>query len=285
MTKRTIVSEQKFRDEAKAGAAPADASLRKAFITECKAAEDQARAIDFTISTASVDRMGDTIAVNGWRLENYRKNPVVLWAHDSSMLPVGRATNVRVEEGKLKARAEFAPASVSPMADSVYEMLKLGFLSATSVGFAPIKYAFSEEAGRKFGIDFLEQELLEFSVVPIPANAEALIEARAAGIDIKLHQEWASKLLALDGYAVIPRSQLGFINALPESLRDTAKRLPDSAKSAAGVWRRVANTIEKSLNGSAPIEPEKIIVPFIAAKTPARDAARRQLEAFRARLK
>lgn len=173
----------------------AGAALRKAFVTECKAIDQEARSVDFVISTASVDRMGDTISVDGWKLDTYRKNPVVLWAHDASMLPIAKASNVRVEDGKLKARAEFMPKEISGMSNAVFEMIRGGFLSATSVGFAPIKYAFSEAADRKFGIDFIEQELLEFSVVPIPANAEALIEARSAGIDIEPVREWATKLL------------------------------------------------------------------------------------------
>src|SRR6185503_15155295 len=85
-----------------------DVVLRREFVTEVKAADD-ARTLDFTISTSDVDRYGDTIAADGWKLESYRKNPVVLWMHDNSLLPVAKAANVRIEEGKLKARAEFTP--------------------------------------------------------------------------------------------------------------------------------------------------------------------------------
>jgi hypothetical protein len=55
-------------------------------------------------------------------------------------------------------------------------MVKRGFLRATSVGFRPKrdKYSWNEERG---GIDFEEQELLEFSVVPVPSNPEALLSA------------------------------------------------------------------------------------------------------------
>jgi hypothetical protein len=46
------------------------------------------------------------------------------------------------------------------------------FLNATSVGFVPLKYAFTDDPQRRYGVDFLEQELLEFSVCqPIPANS------------------------------------------------------------------------------------------------------------------
>ena len=141
-----------------------------------KATGGNDRTFTFTISSATVDRMGDTIAVEGWKLDNFKRNPVVLWGHDGSMLPVGRATSVWIQGGKLKAKAELAPANVSQYAERVRGMIAAGFLTATSVGFAPLKYAFSEDPSRKYGIDFLSQELLEFSIVTIPANPDALLD-------------------------------------------------------------------------------------------------------------
>src|SRR6516162_8537724 len=64
------------------------------------------RTLDFTISTESIDRYGDTIKLGGWRTENYLRNPVVLWAHDDYTPPVGRAVNVRVEGKALKSTVE-----------------------------------------------------------------------------------------------------------------------------------------------------------------------------------
>jgi HK97 family phage prohead protease len=250
-----ILSENEFREAAKGESVPAEAQIRKAFIAEIKATGgEEDRTIDFVISTASVDRMGDTISVDGWQLANFRKNPVVLWAHDSSMMPVAKASNIRVEDGKLKARAEFMPRDISGFADAVFKAIKQGFLSAVSVGFAPVKYAFSEEQGRSFGIDFLQQELLEFSVCPVPANPEALVEARAAGIDIDPIQEWAVKLLESQNLSLIATDRLTAINALPDELRADAKKAA-GAKGASGLYRRCANRVEKAINGDEPNEP------------------------------
>lgn len=180
--RKLILSAGEFRAQSlKACEAEGTAPLlRKEFLdVEVKAVDGESRALDFTISTASVDRYGDTIAVDGWKLTNFRKNPVVLWMHDNSMLPVGKAGNVRVEDGKLKARVEFTPAGLVKYNDIVFEMLKSGYLSATSVGFMPLKYNFVDDPSRRYGVDFLEQELLEFSIVTVPANPEALVEARA----------------------------------------------------------------------------------------------------------
>jgi HK97 family phage prohead protease len=146
-----------------------------------KSTANSDRTFTFTISTARVDRMGDTIAVDGWKLDAFRRNPVVLWAHDGSLLPVGRATDVWVQGGRLKATAELAPSNVSPYAERVRGMLSGRFLNATSVGFSPLKYAFTDDPQRKFGIDFIEQELLEFSIVSVPANSDCLLDPGQTG--------------------------------------------------------------------------------------------------------
>jgi hypothetical protein len=73
-------------------------------------AGDTGRKIRFVLSDATVDRMGDTIALNGWKLDEFRKNPVALWAHDSSSPPIGRVLDVKVEGGKLVGDVEFADA-------------------------------------------------------------------------------------------------------------------------------------------------------------------------------
>jgi len=153
-----------------------DGVCRKSFVPYEVKADDEKRSVTFTITTGAVDRDNDTINVDGWDLKSYLKNPVVLFAHRSDLPPVAKATSVVKTAGALRATTEFLPAGIYPLADQVYEMVKRGFLRATSVGFRPKrdKYSWNEERG---GIDFEEQELLEFSVVPVPSNPEALLSA------------------------------------------------------------------------------------------------------------
>lgn len=142
------------------------------------------RALRFTISTDAVDREQDTIAIAGWDLRNYRDNPVVLWGHDPSRLPIGRAFDLRIEDRALKASVEFIPEDTPEgglFAESVYRLARTGFLAATSVGFRPLKWDYTSDKDRGAddwfpGIDFEEQELVELSIVTVPANPEALIE-------------------------------------------------------------------------------------------------------------
>lgn len=142
----------------------------KEFITKVEDINDEDRIITFVLSTESKDRDGDIIKAEGWVLDNYLKNPVVLFAHKYDELPVAKALRVWVENGQLKATAKFATEKENPLAENVYQLYKNGYMNAVSVGFVPIEY---EETVS--GYNYLKQELLEFSCVPVPANPEALI--------------------------------------------------------------------------------------------------------------
>jgi HK97 family phage prohead protease len=132
------------------------------------------RTLRFTISTSAPDRANDTIAASGWRLDAYRKNPIVLWSHSRDMLPIAKTTDIRVVANKLVATAEFVPAKLHPFAGQVFDLLRSGFLNGSSVGFKPLKWS-KNAAG---GTDYQEQILLEWSVTPVPCHAEALLETR-----------------------------------------------------------------------------------------------------------
>lgn len=161
--------------------------LLKAFAAKAVDVNDESRRIKFVITTNDVDRDNDIIDVNGWNFENYLKNPVVLWAHNSSMPPIARCVSLSRDANSVIAVAEFMPDDMNAFAGSIYRMIKGGFLNAVSVGFRCTRYAINEE---RRGVDFLEQELLEFSVCPVPANQNALVAASADGIDLEPLREW-----------------------------------------------------------------------------------------------
>ena len=186
-----FLSDLEFHKLAKSGMAEG-VGVRKYFVVEEKEISDEERIIEFTNSTPTQDRYHDTIDQNGWQLENFRKNPVVLWAHDYGQPPVAKSVNVWVEEGKLKSRDQFTPRDLYPFGFMVFELYKNGFLNAKSVGFQPITYAFNNETD---GVEYYTQELLEHSCVPVPANPEALVSAKSMGIDILPLKSWAEKVL------------------------------------------------------------------------------------------
>jgi len=141
--------------------------------------------IDFLVSSQALDRYEEIILPAGWRLDNYRRNPVFQNAHQYGdvIFTLGKAlvTEVRMIEGKsaLFQRIEFA-VEVNPMARIAYGLYKGNFLNAVSVGFIPVRW---ENGGPDAGYrrKYLEQELLEVSAVGIPANPEALQLGLIAG--------------------------------------------------------------------------------------------------------
>ena len=137
------------------------------------AAERAAGPVTFVLSTDDVDRHGDVVSADGWRLDAYRENPVLLWAHDYRHPAIGRAVEVWSEPHRLLAKMEFAP---SAFAQEVAALYTSGFQWGVSVGFRPIRYEERRDArsGAYLGLRYLEQELLEVSAVPVPANRSAL---------------------------------------------------------------------------------------------------------------
>jgi HK97 family phage prohead protease len=169
-----FVTSNKFRELAEQGDSDGTGVSRLARVI--RAEDDGSRVVRFVLSDSTVDRMGDSISAAGWELDAYRRNPVVLWAHDANQPPIGKMTSVFISGDRLIGDVQFASPETYEFADQIYRLITAGFIKAGSVGFIPIDYKFSDK--RAGGIDFKSQELLEFSIVPVPANANALIEAR-----------------------------------------------------------------------------------------------------------
>ena len=127
----------------------------------------------FVVSTGAVDRHGDVVSPEGWQLAAYRANPVVLWAHDYRQPPIGRAARVWQQGGALLAEVEFAPTRFAQEVEALYRQ---GYQQGVSVGFRPLRFEERRDVrnGALLGLRFLEQELLEISAVPVPANRGAL---------------------------------------------------------------------------------------------------------------
>jgi HK97 family phage prohead protease len=162
----------------------------RTFQITTKQAGVNARTIRFIGSNESIDRDGDTIAVDGWDVGDYMKNPVVLYGHDSGGLPVAKTTNITIDSRQRALMFDIAfptieelstnPATPSDHAlrvDAIYNMAKAGILNAVSVGFKGIDYE-PTATGR----NYKKQKLYEISIVPIPANPEAVAVLRSAGI-------------------------------------------------------------------------------------------------------
>lgn len=144
-------------------------------------AQEGAAVLEFTASNATLDRFCEVIEPAGWRLENYRRNPVFQNAHQYGdvIFTLGKALVTEVREGRLVQRIQFA-VEENPIARVTYNLYRGGFLNAVSVGFVPIRWENGTEK-TEWRRRYLEQELLEVSAVAIPANPDALVMGVKAG--------------------------------------------------------------------------------------------------------
>ena len=113
----------------------------------------------------------DVIEPAGWELAAYRRNPILLWAHERRRPPIGRSLRTWVESGSLMAEIEFAP---TPFAQEVGRLFERGFMRGVSVGFRPLEIEERRSSSGRRALRFVRQELLEISAAPLPMNADAL---------------------------------------------------------------------------------------------------------------
>jgi HK97 family phage major capsid protein/HK97 family phage prohead protease len=133
------------------------------------------KGMEFVLSDATADRYGDIIEASGWDLKNFKNNPVALFNHDANF-PIGRWENLRVVKGQLRGHLQMAPRGTSSRIDELLNLIDAGILRAVSVGFLPKEH---EPIGKGHGSRYLKSELVETSLVSIPANPNALAVAKA----------------------------------------------------------------------------------------------------------
>lgn len=155
--------------------------------TEVKKKE---RAVISYISTGIKDRDGEKLVPEGAVIENYKKNPVVPFAHDYRTIPPAKNMWIKRDEKGLIAKTVFAK---NQRADELYRAYTedVGgtgpLLSAWSVGFIPIDWEDTEAKALEKDPNLPKRtynkwEMLEYSAVPIPSCPEALTIAVEKGL-------------------------------------------------------------------------------------------------------
>lgn len=137
--------------------------------------------MDFVLSDDTLDRYGDIIDAKGWDLRNFKKNPIALFGHSGSF-PIGNWTNVRVEGNKLIATLKLAAKGTSDRIDELINLVEQDILRAVSVGFRPLESEPIDPKKPYGGQRYTKQELLETSLVSVPANPSALALAKSLNI-------------------------------------------------------------------------------------------------------
>ena len=153
---------------------------------------------DFKIAgyanTIDKDRTGDIVLPEAWvkGIDNFRRNPILLYQHDHNK-PIGRVKNITVDK-----KGIFVEATVSGAAENqhgVKTLIEDGVLKSFSVGFK-IKDADYDRMSDAFTIK--DVELLEISVVSVPANQNSLFSVRKSFEQGDEYESFKQQFLAED---------------------------------------------------------------------------------------
>ncbi len=153
-----------------------------------KIADEEKRIIEGYASTKDIDRMEEIILPKAFErsLPEFMKNAQMFYGHQTGGWnglgkPIGKWLESKIDERGLWVRGKISKATQE--AEEVWTLIKEDILKALSVGFIPKKSEYDEDTKIRTWTDL---DLLEISVVPIPANPKALIEqAKAKNLEIK----------------------------------------------------------------------------------------------------
>ena len=118
--------------------------------------------IEFVATDETMDRQGESLSIDSWDLTNFMKAPRLLVNHEYNVQSiVGAVKNIR-KEGK---QIIFEPIfhGITELAKNSEKMVREGWLNTVSVGYIPTGEGDSQR-----------NELLEVSLVAVPANPSAL---------------------------------------------------------------------------------------------------------------
>lgn len=149
----------------------------------------QEDAIEWVMSDMSLDRDQERVDPAGADFKNFKRNPVVLWAHDYERPAIGKISSPRVKDGKVTGKVEFDSKDNDEFAYMIGQKVKKGFISGGSIGFKPTTVEFVEEPKDSTRLIHRKWELMEFSICNVPANINAMAVRAEDDMDEKAMEQ------------------------------------------------------------------------------------------------
>lgn len=144
-------------------------------IISVKAMDDEKRVIRGIATTPEIDRVGDSVDPFGVKVAD--DIPLFLY-HDSNQT-VGRAKFGKATKDGIPFEAHLPVVNeagrLKDRVDEAWQMVKYRLITGVSIGFRAMQDGV--ERMKDGGLRFLKTEVLELSLVPVPANASATIHS------------------------------------------------------------------------------------------------------------
>lgn len=227
------------------------------------------RVIPWWASDERVDRQGDIVLQN-WNFEQFQENPLVLYAHKWDDPPIGTVINWEVVQRierraggyagrSLKLMPMFATKEQYAWADTIYRLSKARFLKTGSVGFFSESIIQVRDPNERLrmglganGVIYDKNNLVEWTIAPVPANQGALQSLALVARKGMLHEGDLPVITSILKSSVVSGSgdsgqykqidkaiQSQWKKLFPKSVVmvstvDTIKQLPESYQEASG---------------------------------------------------
>lgn len=161
-----------------------------------KVTGDAPRRIKGYASTKDIDRVRDIVEPSAFKetIDVFMKNPLLCFNHNWNE-GLGKVLSVTIDENGLFVECEIAKGT--PLADQVWTLIEQGVYRAFSFGFKILADRDVEEDASTFARRVITKlDLLEVSVVTVPANANATFSLAKS-------LEWGT-----DMFPITPQEQL-----------------------------------------------------------------------------
>jgi len=146
--------------------------------------------VTFAFTAGTTDSNGNLTELSGWDLSRFHKNPAVLFNHQSHLPPIGRANNLHTSGNMMFADISFAE---SHLGQELARLVAEDFIIGASAGWRPLEWEFlRNHENRITGIHSRRQELIEISIVGLPAHPDTLKAALALDADAQVPLELAA---------------------------------------------------------------------------------------------
>ena len=237
--------------------------VTKLFNIHIKSIDETNRKVTFCFSDDSVDRMGEKVDQSSWDISSYKNNPIILWGHDPSQPEnvIGQGVDLELDvAGKSYITAQFDDAATNPKADTIFRQLVKRTLRCVSAGF--ISHTIDTEEDVPV---LKDNELLEVSVVAIPANRNAIALAYKSGELSRKDASWMLKsmreeadLLEKQLAADKPELKEKDMDALQKELaevKDLIGKMADNVNALTDELTTVKSTVEQLATAKADEKP------------------------------
>jgi HK97 family phage prohead protease len=205
-----------------------DLNLKKKSCAEAFAVKEASGGvfIEGFANKATIDRGDEIITTDAWELDNFKRNPIILFNHGMDSLggtPVGKATEIKQTDQGLFLKVKLSN-SQAPGIKMVRDLVEERILKAFSVGFNPKQSDMIQIDGKDVR-QISKAELFEVSIVGVPMNQDSLFDLSAKSLSTKSFHQLKGDILKAKGAAVALEieGQLGACPSRKDAMAMVAK--------------------------------------------------------------